>query len=96
MIMMLATPTARTISATTPNPEKEAAERPRRSGPGGEHVGRLAHVHLVRRLGVGGLREQRLHRRLMTGGGDGDCDLPVTCPNYAASELSSGSSPEAQ
>ena len=38
-------------------------------GPGGEHVGRLADVHLVRCRGVGGLREQRLHRRLVTGGG---------------------------
>ena len=50
-------------------PEKEAIERPRRGGPGSEHIGRLAHGRLVRRLGVGGLREQRLNCCLMTGGG---------------------------
>jgi hypothetical protein len=41
-----------------PEAEKEAVERARRGGPGGERVGRLADVHLVRCLGVGGLREQ--------------------------------------
>ena len=45
-----------------PEPEEEAVERPRRGGPGGEHVGRLADVDLVGCLGVGGRREQRLHR----------------------------------
>ena len=52
-----------------PEPEKEAVERPRRGGPSGKQVRRPADVHLVRRLGVSGLREQRLHRHLMTGCG---------------------------
>jgi hypothetical protein len=41
--------TARRIDSL---PETEAVERPRRSGPRGEHVGRRADVHLVRRSGL--------------------------------------------
>jgi len=67
--MMLATPTAPTISATAPEPEEEAVERACGRGPCGEHVGRLAGGRLVGCLGVGGLREQRLHGGLVTGGG---------------------------
>ena len=50
-------------------PEEEAVERPGRGGAGGEHVGGLADVDLVGCLGVGGRREQRLHRGLVAGGG---------------------------
>src|SRR4029079_4525644 len=91
MIMMFATPTAPTISATTPSPRKRLSNAPAAAAravstsegwlyftslcasgvgvPGGEHVGGLAYVHLVRCLGVGSPREQLLHRRLMAGDG---------------------------
>ena len=45
-----------------PEPEEEAVERSGRGGAGGERVGGLADVDLVGCLGVGGRREQRLHR----------------------------------
>src|SRR4051812_21755176 len=61
MIMMLATPTAPTISATIPRPRNRLSNARGRGGAGGEHVGRLADVDLVGRLGVGGRRKQLLH-----------------------------------
>jgi hypothetical protein len=64
MIMMLATPTA-PDQCHRSEAEEKAVECPCCCGSGGEHVGRLADGRLVRCLGIGGLREQRLHRCLI-------------------------------
>ena len=67
MIMMLATPTAPTISATTPSPRKRLSNAPAAAARAVSASDGWLTLTSSGACGVGGRREQRLHRRDMVG-----------------------------
>src|SRR5438132_5429359 len=69
MIMMLATPTAPTISATTPSPRKRLLNAPAAAARAVRTSDGWLTAASYGASGSGCLRKQRLHRRLVSCGG---------------------------